>query len=344
MSNTALNRVWHQSDTTGSVRTLLAALADIAREKEGVAWPAVATLAERLNASERHVKRLIKKAEGARELYVRRGNGRGNRSLYFVCTGMDVGETARVLEDRFDLSEQDARDEAVALQDETSDADDDHDRLKGDISGEKGDRPVIKKVRYVSPFSVPLLSPNDIYLTPYPPPRLSQNRNPKGNLKACEVAFAPTFSCSLSLSEIRSHLTRLSTFAHQCSRAAYQSLNRLGRLTRHARQHPGKTLRKWTVTFDRLQRLDDYEPNEIKQTMSWLLQEDNWWIEQGNFRSAAKLRKKRSGTQETFFEHYLMKAKSKPSDSDARQRAKNDPAATKQRAQQNARIALGLEK
>jgi len=70
-----MNEVWTHSKSTGRCRLVLLAIAD--QQGENGAWPSIATLAERANASERSIKRDLVELEQLGELIIERQGGEG---------------------------------------------------------------------------------------------------------------------------------------------------------------------------------------------------------------------------------------------------------------------------
>lgn len=88
MSIKTMNYVWDNSSQTGSALLMLIAIADHAND-DGVCWPSIARLAKRARVSQRQAQYIVKKLEESGELEVRRGQGRGNTSLYIVKGAAD---------------------------------------------------------------------------------------------------------------------------------------------------------------------------------------------------------------------------------------------------------------
>lgn len=83
--------VWkHASDPKrhrGTVKMLLLALAEHANDS-GICWPSAATLAEKINETERHTRRLIKELVEAGDLMTAPGGGRGHTTRYGIAVGL----------------------------------------------------------------------------------------------------------------------------------------------------------------------------------------------------------------------------------------------------------------
>ena len=69
-----------------------------------------------------------------------------------------------------------------------------------------------------------------------------------------------------------------------------------------------KTIQQGADIFDKLERIDEHDQEEIKRVMKWLLNADNWYISNGIYQSAAKLRKTNSDGVK-FFEVFQVKSK-----------------------------------
>ena len=96
MSVICSTRVWEQSETTGSHRLLLLAIADFADEN-GVAWPGQETLAEMVKMSVSSIRRLISDTVEAGELW--RGRRRdGGPNAYIVLVGLSPVNLERAKE------------------------------------------------------------------------------------------------------------------------------------------------------------------------------------------------------------------------------------------------------
>jgi hypothetical protein len=97
MSVKVSSRVWEQSrQTEPSKKLLLLALADRA-DDDGVCWPSVNYLAERIHASERHTRRLLRDLEAAGELLTFEQRGRGHTPTYVVTVGLPASHIAQTL-------------------------------------------------------------------------------------------------------------------------------------------------------------------------------------------------------------------------------------------------------
>lgn len=83
--------IWeHASDPKrhrGTVKLLLLALADHANDN-GVCWPAVSTLADKIGETERHTRRLLKELVEAGDVLTAPGGGRGNTTRYAIAIGL----------------------------------------------------------------------------------------------------------------------------------------------------------------------------------------------------------------------------------------------------------------
>lgn len=120
MSVSASSRVWKYSKREDSMLVLMLALADWG-DDDGISWHRIEVLKDKIRKSERQAKRLIESAIKSGELYVHRGSGRGNPSLYFVTVGLSQEEIQTVLKTRFKLPDLLASEESTAI----------FDRLKG---------------------------------------------------------------------------------------------------------------------------------------------------------------------------------------------------------------------
>lgn len=126
MSWQATKAVWEYSKQTGYGKLLMLALAEFA-DAEGRCWPAIETLAKRIDVSERSVKRLIAQAESDGELTVCRNAGRGNTNEYIISFAVK-GDTAVTINDSI-------KGDTTAQKGDTA-------VIKGDTSVRKGDTPV----------------------------------------------------------------------------------------------------------------------------------------------------------------------------------------------------------
>src|SRR5947208_9033856 len=84
MSIEAISAVWkHSRQKSGGLLVLLA-LADYTNN-EGIAWPALSTLARKIRMSKRNVQRWVRVLEKAGELEVRPNQGRKGSNIYKIC-------------------------------------------------------------------------------------------------------------------------------------------------------------------------------------------------------------------------------------------------------------------
>src|SRR5262245_42302484 len=84
MSIEATSAVWKRSRQKKSSRlVVLLALADYTNS-DGIAWPAVSTLARKARMSERNVQRCVRALEKAGELEVRANQGRRGSNIYRI--------------------------------------------------------------------------------------------------------------------------------------------------------------------------------------------------------------------------------------------------------------------
>jgi len=102
MSNAVLTRVWTQSKQIKNHRLLLVALADGVND-HGVGFHGIEFLAEKVLLSERQTRRIRDDLEASGEIYVQLGNGRGNKTQYLVCTGLDASEIQTSLAMYFEM-------------------------------------------------------------------------------------------------------------------------------------------------------------------------------------------------------------------------------------------------
>lgn len=87
--------VWKHSKHRGTSKLLLIALADFANDN-GICWPSAATLAERINESERHTRALIKQLVDSGDLIAVAGGGRGKTTRYGIVVGMTDKQRAKL--------------------------------------------------------------------------------------------------------------------------------------------------------------------------------------------------------------------------------------------------------
>src|SRR5215471_3238310 len=81
--------VWKRSRQKSGPLLVLLALADYTNN-DGIAWPALSTLARKVRMSKRNTQRCVRALEDAGELKVRRNQGRRGSNIYRVClTGME---------------------------------------------------------------------------------------------------------------------------------------------------------------------------------------------------------------------------------------------------------------
>jgi hypothetical protein len=83
MSIKVMNEVWESSNTAGTKRLMMVALADHAND-EGYCYPSVIRLAVKCNCTERNAQILLRELEDTGELTVEVSAGRGNKSAYWV--------------------------------------------------------------------------------------------------------------------------------------------------------------------------------------------------------------------------------------------------------------------
>ncbi len=126
MSWQATKAVWEHSKQTGYGKLLMLALAEFA-DADGRCWPAIETLANRIDVKPRSVKRLIAQAEADGELTIERNAGRGNTNEY-VINCVQKGDTPVT------FNETEKGDTPAQKGDTTV--------IKGDTPAQKGDTPV----------------------------------------------------------------------------------------------------------------------------------------------------------------------------------------------------------
>ena len=97
------------------------------------------------------------------------------------------------------------------------------------------------------------------------------------------------------------------SWQHQFSTDHFEFLKQLNVAPKAALKNEQKTLEKGAAEFDKINRLDGYSQDDIKLVLCWLLKEDNWWIQSGNYASVTKLRKSKDGQR--YFERFLIQAK-----------------------------------
>jgi Helix-turn-helix domain len=103
MSVRWMSAVWASSTSTGTARLVLLALADNARDDDGLAWPSVATLAAKTRVDRRTVQRAIACLVEIGELSVQQVHGSSNR--YRLCIPRtDVNLTPRQSDTPGDMS------------------------------------------------------------------------------------------------------------------------------------------------------------------------------------------------------------------------------------------------
>lgn len=165
MSVKVMARVWDKSKQKNGQLLLLLAIADRADE-EGVAFPGVKYLADKVRLTPRQTKRLLHNLGTTNELYVlsQRGmkGGRGYTNLYFITTGLEQNQIEAILTNRFEYPADEAHQIAVQILEKgdtcathkvskKDDIDDTQKTEKGDIQGQKGDIQGTKRVTSMSP-------------------------------------------------------------------------------------------------------------------------------------------------------------------------------------------------
>jgi biotin operon repressor len=84
MSIELTRAVWKHSRQKSGALLVLLALADYTNNN-GIAWPAVSTLARKVRMSKRNVQRCVRALQQAGELEVRRNQGRNGSNVYRIC-------------------------------------------------------------------------------------------------------------------------------------------------------------------------------------------------------------------------------------------------------------------
>ena len=103
MSVKCTSRVWELSESTGSNRLVLLAIADFANE-DGVCWPGQDRLAKMAQISVSSVKRVIADLVESGELWRDRRKNRGSSAnAYIVCLGLTEEELERAIQLAIDL-------------------------------------------------------------------------------------------------------------------------------------------------------------------------------------------------------------------------------------------------
>jgi hypothetical protein len=95
MSYKVAARVWEHSQHRGTTKLLLLAFAEFASDN-GICWPSAATLATRINETERYTRILIKELVSSGDLVAVPGGGRGKTTRYGVMTGLPKKERDRL--------------------------------------------------------------------------------------------------------------------------------------------------------------------------------------------------------------------------------------------------------
>ena len=108
MSIKVMTSVWEQSKQENGRLLLLLALADHAND-DGVCWPSILRLAQRIRRKERQTKRLVAELMESGELFRVQGVGRGNTNLYLVTVGFRADELFTTLVKHFEFSTVDAQ-------------------------------------------------------------------------------------------------------------------------------------------------------------------------------------------------------------------------------------------
>jgi hypothetical protein len=93
-----MNSVWKESRQAGGKLLLLLAIADFANDA-GMAYPGIATLAEKTRQHRRTVQRQLSDLEEEGEIAIEPGTGRANTNTYWVLAGMDHHTRAKIIHD-----------------------------------------------------------------------------------------------------------------------------------------------------------------------------------------------------------------------------------------------------
>ena len=101
VSIVVLNEVLDSSRSKSTARTLMVVLAEQAHE-DGICWPGITRLAQRVNTSGRNIQLLTRELEDMGELLVDYGAGRGNTNVYRVLPPLTLN---RLLADLTEQSE-----------------------------------------------------------------------------------------------------------------------------------------------------------------------------------------------------------------------------------------------
>lgn len=95
MSIKVTSYVWKHSKHRGTTKMLLLAMADFAND-QGICWPSAATLAERINESERNTRRILADLVKAGDLLMVPGGGRGKTTHYAIALGMSPKQRDKI--------------------------------------------------------------------------------------------------------------------------------------------------------------------------------------------------------------------------------------------------------
>src|SRR5215470_13001656 len=98
MSIEVTSAVWKWSRQKSGPLLVLLALADYTNS-EGIAWPAVSTLARKVRMSKRNVQRCVRALEKAGELEIRPNQGRRGSNIYRIRLFESNNGDARVIGD-----------------------------------------------------------------------------------------------------------------------------------------------------------------------------------------------------------------------------------------------------
>ena len=106
-----MTRVWDESKQEDNYRLLLLAIADNAND-DGVAWPGLEHLQNKILKSESQTRRIRDVLIQSREVYYATAVGRGNKCCYFVMTGLGRERIEKVLIEYFGIPSEKVSSEA----------------------------------------------------------------------------------------------------------------------------------------------------------------------------------------------------------------------------------------
>jgi hypothetical protein len=146
-----MKAVWDYSKQKGAKLLLLLAIADNADDEDGMAFPGLKYLSNKVRMSQRHVKRMVQELAETDELAVVWGGGRGHSNRYYLLLNM-TGEAAAEI--KAEVAEENARraiephtkptkkgDKLSVKGDKMSS---NNSNKKGDILSKKGDKLSVK--------------------------------------------------------------------------------------------------------------------------------------------------------------------------------------------------------